>query len=90
MKMNFYKYALITMAVLLGFHLYNMITSEAMLLFYSRELSVLPEVVSELRLLMNFSNMATFIVCSVLLVIAIGLYLAEFYACKYIKGKRRV
>lgn len=88
MKINFYKYVLMTIAVLLGFHLYDTIVSESMILFYTIEYSTLPELMTELRLTMNFSHMLTFIFCMVLLVIAIGLYLAEFYVCRYIKGKR--
>ena len=78
------------MAFLLGFHLYYVVQSEAMIFFYSIEYPGMLEEMAQTRLVINFSHMATFIVCSVLLVIAIGLYLAEFYVCKYIKGKRVV
>lgn len=88
MKMNFYKYALMTMAVLLGFHLYDTIVSESMIFFYSIEYPEMLEEMAQMRLLMNFGHILTFIFCMVLLVIAIGLYLVEFYICKYIKSKR--
>lgn len=88
MKINFYKYVLMTMAVLLGFHLYDTIVSESVIFFYSIEYPEMLEYMAEMRLLMNFGHILTFIFCMVLLVIAIGLYLAEFYICKYIKGKR--
>ena len=88
--MNFYKYALMTMAFLLGFHLYYVIMYEAMFLRYSMEMidEWTLEFITEMRLERSFSNMLTFMVCTGLLCIAIGLYLAEFYICKYIKSKR--
>ena len=90
MKINFYKYVLMTMAVLLGFHLYDTIVFESMSLFYTIEYPVLFESMTEMRLMMSFSHMLVFIFCVILLVIAIGLYLTEFYVCRYIKNKRGI
>ena len=91
MKMNFYKYVLMTMAFLIGFHLYYVIMLEASFFSYSLGTNDewMAEYLREMRLVMNFTNMLTFMVCIGLLAISIGLYLVEFYICKYIKSKRK-
>jgi len=64
-----------------------MIVTESVILYYTIEYSEFPELfelVTDMRLMMNFSNMMTFLVCIGLFFIAIGLYLVEFYTCKYI------
>lgn len=78
------------MAVLLGFHLYDMIVSESMILFLTIEHPEFPEVIIDARLIMGFSNTMTVNVCVGLLFISIGLYLVEFYICKYIDNIREV
>ena len=89
--MNFYKYVLMTMAFVLGNHLYYVITYESMFLKIISENPESAEYIMYMRLDESFSNIITFMFCVALLVIAIVLYLAEFYTCKYInKAKNKI
>ncbi len=81
---------LMTMAFLLGFHLYYVVQYEAIFLRYISENRDELVYITLMRLEMSFQHIITFMFCVALLVIAIVLYLAEFYACKYIKSKRAV
>ena len=85
MKINLYKYILMTMAILLGLHLYNIVVNESMFMFYLNE-EYSTTALAYLRFLINFSHLLTFLICGGLVVIAIGLYFVEFYICERTKN----
>jgi len=93
LKIKLYKYVLIAMSFLLGFHLYSTVQIESGFLLslienpeYAEEIIAYYEIQ---RKLINMALVLTILFCVVLVVVAGVLYKIELSICKKIKSKRR-
>ena len=92
LKIKLYKYVLIAMSFLLGFHLYTVVQFESTYLFAIMENPEMIEMINDYyetqRKLINMTHIITVLFCLLLIVVAGVLYKIEFAYCKKKELKR--
>ena len=92
LKIKLYKYVLIAMSILLGFHLYTTVQTESVFLLAIVENPGMLEMINGYyemqRKLINMAHIVTFLFCVLLAVVAGALYKIEFSYCEKRELKR--
>ena len=92
LKIKLYKYVLIAMSFLLGFHLYTVVQFESTYLFAITENPEMIEMINDYyeaqRKVLNMTHIVTVLFCLLLIVVAGVLYKIELALCEKKELKR--
>jgi len=89
MKLNAYRYILIAIPCLIGFHLVFLAQNEAYFITSLINDPSWTEYMTEMRLRGNIQTVLIFLYCLILIGIAVLLYFGEIHFCRYIDNRRK-